>query len=113
MKKADFIIIAAVVAVFLVYLFFPADGQTVSIWSDGKLYAEKNIDKDCYLNIKTQYGSNVVVIENKCVYMAEADCPDKLCMHSKIKKAGQSIVCLPGRISIMINGKSETDVIVR
>ena len=113
MRKADFIIIAAVTLVFLLYTLFSVQGATVSIYADGKLLAEKSLDEPSITEAVTSYGKNVVVVENNSVYISEADCPDKICMNGKISRAGQSLVCLPSRVSVIINGKAQTDVIVR
>ncbi len=48
---------------------------------------------------------NEVVIENGQVQMAEANCPDKVCLHhTPIDTAGQSIVCLPNQVVVTISG---------
>jgi hypothetical protein len=48
--------------------------------------------------------------------MAEADCPDGLCVKQhKIDKTGQTIVCLPHRVVIEIEGgqTNELDGVVQ
>ena len=40
--------------------------------------------------------------------MAEASCPDQLCVHQPaIRYHGQTIVCLPHRVSVTIEGGEE------
>lgn len=42
------------------------------------------------------------------VWVTDADCADKTCMHTgKISRAGQSIVCLPNGIAITIGGNGD------
>ena len=44
-----------------------------------------------------------MVIENGEAYMKYADCPDGVCKSTgRIKYNGQSIICLPNRVSVMI-----------
>ena len=51
-------------------------------------------------------GTNKVRIEHNGVYMENANCPDKLCVHQgRISKTGQSIICLPNKIIVEIVGK--------
>ncbi len=51
-------------------------------------------------------GTNKVRIEHDGVYMENANCPDKLCVHQgRISKTGQSIICLPNKIIVEIVGK--------
>ena len=42
------------------------------------------------------------------LYVADADCPTQDCVHTgTITREGQSIVCLPARISIQLTGGAE------
>ena len=51
-------------------------------------------------------GTNKVRIEHDGVYMENANCPDKLCVHQgRISRTGQSIICLPNKIIVEIVGK--------
>ena len=53
--------------------------------------------------ITSKFGMNIVVIEKEGVYIREADCPDKLCIHQgKITKPGIPLVCLPHRLLVTI-----------
>ncbi len=50
-------------------------------------------------------GTNILVIENGEAYLRYADCPDKVCVNTgKIKYEGQTIVCLPNRLSVTVRG---------
>ena len=57
--------------------------------------------------------ANTVCVTSLGVYMKEASCPDKLCMHSGIiNKPGQSIVCLPNKIMVeIISDKKDVDAV--
>ena len=69
------------------------------------------------LNVNGEYvlnnGSNTIVIEDGKVYMKDADCPDKLCVHQgKIKNSNQCITCLPNKITVTISSdNSEVDLV--
>lgn len=46
-----------------------------------------------------------VIVSSDGVYVESASCPDKLCEHTgKITRSGQSIVCLPAKVSVSLNG---------
>ena len=50
-------------------------------------------------------GTNILVIENGEAYLIYADCPDKVCVNTgKIKYEGQTIVCLPNKLSVTVRG---------
>ena len=62
-----------------------------------------------------QGGTNRIVIQDNAVYMSDADCPDKLCVHTgTIHKTGETIVCLPHRVVVEITGTTDTfDAVVQ
>ena len=50
-------------------------------------------------------GSNVLVIENGEAFLSEANCPDLLCVkQGKIRYTGQTITCLPNRLTVTVEG---------
>ncbi len=55
-----------------------------------------------------------VVISNDSVSVKSSSCPDKLCEHTgEITKDGQSIVCLPAKISVALESSdNELDTVV-
>ena len=56
-------------------------------------------------------GSNVLVISEGQAWLSEANCPDLLCVkQGKIHYAGQSIICLPNRLSVTVEG-GEPDIV--
>ena len=56
-------------------------------------------------------NENILVIENGEAYLRDANCPDKLCvgMHP-IRYVGETIICLPHRLMIQIQGPGEPEV---
>ncbi len=59
--------------------------------------------------IKSQYGENLLVIEDGCAYISEATCKDHICINMGKLHAYdniKSIICLPNKVSVRIeNGK--------
>ena len=113
MKKKDFIFIAAILIV--AGLFFGYNKikdmkgtNTVQIYSDNELYKEVSLDEECEFEIEYNGGHNVVKIHDGGVEVTDADCPDKVCVHTGfINKPSQSIVCIPNRLNIIINGEGD------
>ena len=94
-------------------------GTTAVVTMDGEirytcsLFMEKEIDID---------GINKLVIKDGMADMVFADCPDQVCVkHEPISKIGESIICLPNKVVVTIEGlnrngkpvRGEADVIVR
>ena len=64
----------------------------VEVYS-GSLYKDKTV----------ALSGNTVVIENGEVYMKDADCKNRVCVKQGIiVKTGESIVCLPNRVTAEI-----------
>ena len=92
------------------------DGITAVVKVDGNIVYMLPLDKNASVTVEGyQGGSNTVVIENGTVYMKDADCPDKLCEKTgKISKNGETIVCLPHRVVVEIQGgEGNVDSLVR
>ncbi len=119
--KKDILLITVIVMIALVFFLFihffiKKDGSMVVVKINGdinykgSLYQSKELVVDGY-----QGGSNRIVIQDGFVYMADADCPDKLCEHmGKISKTGENIVCMPHRVVVEIVGDgSELDSVVK
>ncbi len=52
--------------------------------------------------------TNVLRIENGTVTMAQASCPDQLCVHQKaISRNRESIICLPNQVVVEVTATEE------
>jgi hypothetical protein len=61
--------------------------------------------RDTLLVIPGPLGETKVRVENKRVWIEDAPCPNRLCMRQgKISRPGESIICIPNRIVITIEG---------
>ena len=90
-------------------------GETVAIYQDGSKIQEITLHENTEILIENSYTNRVMVKDEK-VAIVESDCPGMDCVHSGwISGKGRSIVCLPNRVEIRIEGEmeSEVDFIVR
>lgn len=109
-KRGD--IIVAVILLLLaaamgmmVRLLAPAPQYAV-VTANGTEIARLPLDTDCIYHVGK---TNTIEISGGQVRMTEADCPDKLCIHTgKISQSGQTIVCLPNKVVISISGKDSS-----
>lgn len=108
MKKNDIILLCAVLAAALTVFIL-----TAVIKTDGALSVRVNVgndevytyplDEDCIRTINTSEGYNILVIEGGSAYISEADCANQICVSSaSISRCGESIVCLPHKVSVTI-----------
>lgn len=118
MKKADFIIIGAVVvvaAVMLIFLYGSSSnlGSYVQIEIDGKITETLPLDEDTEKKITTENGgTNTLVIKDGRAKMVEANCPDGICKnHKAISRNGESIICLPHKVVVSVVDNNSDDEI--
>lgn len=119
MKKLDIIIIG----VLLVVSFVPetlfgikhsrdASETYAEITIGGKHYKtvslSDNKGEDSFI-IKTDYGTNEIVVKDNSIAIIDADCSDKLCVKpGYISVPGESIICLPHMLMIEIIGTTDS-----
>ncbi len=113
-RKADIILLIVLVAVGLavsaVLAVSHSGGDTVIIESGGDLYATYSLFEDHTVKVPAPRGShyNIVEISGGKVSVTEATCKNQVCVrHGEISRSGESIVCLPNRLVVRIEGGSE------
>lgn len=114
MKKNDMLLFGGVILLaavtLLLYALFSKKGSCVLVLRDGVETERYLLSEDIEVEIKTEYGTNHLKIENGYASVTEADCPDKLCVHQKkISKSGESLICLPHRLVIQVESEEKTD----
>ena len=120
-SKIDIVITVAVLAIGLfigafVLLQGTAASQVV-VTQDGVEIGCYPLNEDLEQRIATADGSeyNILQIAGGRACMLDASCPDQLCVKmGYISHAGQSIICLPHKLVISIEGDdSEYDAMLR
>ena len=117
-RKKDLIFIFSILifAVFLlliqrVYGNAQDEADLVKITVNQKLYGTYDLNKNQTITIQNDFGINTIQIQNKDVWMEEADCPDGYCKEQgHISKNKQTIVCLPHKLVVEISDDSEKSV---
>lgn len=114
-RKNDKIVLvmSAVIVLFAALIFVllrQGSGKKVVIYVDGKEEGTYSLFEDREIKIKGALGENTLVIENGYIYMKEAVCPDKVCVHKgRTNIVNDPIVCLPGKIIVVIEGKEKDE----
>ncbi len=114
-RKADmilFIAIAALAAIAFSALFFTYEaGDCAEIYVDGEMMGIYPLSVDTEIRVSADGGYNVIVIKDGRVDVTEADCPDGTCVRSRtVGGVGETIVCLPHKLTVRIAGKEAADV---
>lgn len=84
-------------------------GATAVIKVEGQVVHTLPLFQDCELWIGDgDTGRNLVRVEDGKVMVAQADCPDKVCVHTgAIRREGEVIACLPHNLIVYIPFKGE------
>ena len=91
-----------------------AEALTVVVSIDGQTVERAPLDEYEGGSYESRGYTVRVAAENGAVRVAESDCPNQDCVRTgAISRAGQSIVCLPARVAVTIEGAAAGyDVIV-
>lgn len=106
-SKADIILIAGLLlagaAALLYHNTRKETGLRVCVSVSGELRETFSLARDAEYAVDTEYGHNLVIIRDGRVYVAEADCADKICVnHKPISNTGEVIICLPHQLVVEI-----------
>ena len=100
-----FLIVSVLLVSIVIGLIFTSgqSGKTAVVSVEEKVVARLKLNRNTTEEIKTDYGYNLVVIENGECFIKNADCRDGICVsRGKINKVGESIVCLPHKLIVEI-----------
>lgn len=96
------LLLVAVIGLFVIQSVREEGAQVVITWN-GEVEGTYSLAEDRTLVFEGENGGyNVVTIEDGFVFMAEANCPDQICVkHKPLNQTADPIVCLPN--SLVVN----------
>ncbi len=114
-KKADIILLLFwglfALGIFLFSLYGvkkSSSGGRLTVIYGNEVYGEYDLDTDRTIEINS---GNTCEIRDGKARMTGADCPDKLCVHSReISRTGESIVCLPNHVILKITEGENNEI---
>lgn len=111
--RTDIIVIASLLLLSLVVLLIvdltkkPGAYATVEI--EGVVVAEYPLDIDGVYTLNG--GTNILTVKDGIAYMTYSSCPDHVCENTgKVRYVGETIVCLPNKLSVTVTGEAEGSV---
>ena len=113
MKKNDWILVASILVIagigFLIYMSFGTQtAGLVKVTVDGEVFGTYSLEKEQEIEIN---DFNCLIIKDGYADMAEADCPDQICVeHKPISKNKETIVCLPNKVIVEIVGGEDAEL---
>lgn len=116
--RCDIVVVAVILAIALLTFLIPyyinekRVGSKVIILQNGEETGSYNLsENDTVIVCDEDGGYNLILISNSEVRVTDADCPDKLCIRQReISRNGESIICLPHKLVVMIESPEESDL---
>ena len=111
--KRDIIVILSLlvfsIGLLLLVFCFSESGEYVKVSVDGVVLGVYSLSDEREISLNG--GTNVLKIENGSAFIVSADCPDHTCVNTgKISKVGQSIICLPNKVTVTVIGNADNGV---
>ena len=112
MKKADFILIFVLFAIFiaLVIVFNHKKGGSVAtVTYNGAIIDTIDLSKDGNYRYDFDEGYNIVLVDSGRVRVIESDCVNQNCVNQGfVENNNDAIICLPHRFSVTVKSNDET-----
>ncbi len=112
-RRNDLLLIAGLLAAALIglvlFLALRTPGSTAVVLINGKETARYPLDTPAEMTLQLDGDwSNRLVIRDRRAYITAANCPDQICVkHAGISHVGETIVCLPHKLVVRIEGASQ------
>lgn len=95
---------------FVIMQFHRTTGNVVVVEQNGKELYRFSLGDTIEKRIETELGYNTLIIRDGQAFVQSADCAGQDCVHfAPIRQTGQSIVCLPHRITITVRGGNDAE----
>lgn len=100
------VILCVALGVFVLFKSILKNGKTAVVKVNNEVVFSSGLSEDCSQKIATENGYNIIEIKDGTVRISEADCRDKICVnHRPIGKTGETVVCLPHKLVVEIEGE--------
>ena len=111
--RLDILLIALLLVLSLSFLLIrtltQAEGAVAVVEIDGTVVGSYPLSVDGRFVLNG--GTNVLIIKDGTARLVESHCPDRTCeLTGRISYVGQTIVCLPNRLSVTVMGDTENSV---
>lgn len=119
MKKGDWLIIVLSVLMAALPLFLMLRTEEPPAWvvvrRDGEIIRTLPLDAEETVEFSDANGANWIQVKNGAVRMIRADCSDQICVRrGDIRRTGETLVCLPHRLTVeIVGGASNADAVTQ
>ena len=111
--KLDIIVIASLLLLSAVFLIATTlsrrGGASVEVTVNGEVIGTYSLGTDAVYELNG--GTNILTVSGGTAYMSYSNCPDHTCENTgRVRYVGETIVCLPNRITVTVVGESDGGV---
>lgn len=110
MKKWDYLIFVFIAMISVACLLYVQSitsekGSSVVVEINGEIVKRLDLNIDTVYTVKIGEEYNIIEIKDGKARVTESNCKDKICVNMPpISKSGQSIICLPHKLVVRIEG---------
>ena len=111
--KIDVIVIASLLLISILFVVISEVTKTEGAYVEITVGSERAVKYPLAVNATYTLGggTNVVTVEGGVAYMSHSNCPDHTCENTgKIKYVGQSIICLPNKVTVKVVGNTDNSI---
>ena len=110
MKKGDIILLIVLFVAILsgvLFIFLKPKAVQCVVYVDGTERYRYPLNEDLVVMIPTEDDHyNILEIKDGKANVAQADCANQICVHTApISKVGDSIICLPHKLSVILESE--------
>ncbi len=116
LKPGDIILLAFFILFSIVLFLKPfaakSNNLILEVIKDGKVVYELSLSSSGEWDISDEKVKfRFAILKDKKVTVLDSNCPQQICVKSKmISKPGETIICIPNKIILIIKGKEEPPV---
>lgn len=100
-------VLAALILALVLWMVWPKrPGAQIVVTRSGEELSRCDLAAPVRVPVQGAHGfSLTLVVEAGAAHVEDSTCPDLICQHHKpISRAGESIICLPGQVTITVEG---------
>ena len=110
LHKKDYFIITIIIVISLISLLLVTltrkEGSGVIVRIDGEVVEKHSFSEEGEYVLNG--GTNILVIKDGKAWVSDANCKDHICVNQgKISREGETITCLPNKITITVYGEKD------
>ena len=111
--RVDIIVIALILIFSLAFLLISTltrvEGANLEVEIDGSVVGRYSLSANGVYTLNG--GTNILTVKDGAAYISYSDCPDHTCENTgKVRYVGQTIVCLPNKLSVTVVGEADNSV---